>query len=166
MRLYPLPKSKDDWRLSINLSRLHGGDTDNKVPDSASMYLDVRYTSEDNVSRLLKYIKNYADDVVLKSAIVEPLFHLDQDLDIVNDFIKKAEAILDQKIVKTKCPAGSDAIYFSEKNIPVIMMNPVGDYWHSHNEYAEIDSYYTLYRIFKSILYKFVIFYYYFTLDN
>lgn len=152
IKMYPLPKSQDDWRLSINLSRLNGGDADNKVPDTATMYLDIRYTSNDNVDRIIKYIKNYSDDVSIAKVVVEPLFCLNQDLEIVNDFINNAETILKKKVVKTKCSAGSDAVYFSEKGIPVIMMNPVGDYWHNPNEYAEIDSYYMLYKIFKSIL--------------
>ena len=123
-----------------------------KVPDTASMYLDIRYTSADNADRIVKYVKHYSDDISITKVIIEPLFCLNQDLDIVKNFIKKAEKILKTEIVKTKCPAGSDAVYFSEKNIPVIIMNPVGDYWHNPLEYAEIDSYYTLYRIFKSIL--------------
>ena len=150
--IYPIPKSKDDWRLSITLSKLNGGDANNKVPSSAVMALDIRYTSNDNINRIINYIRNYSDDVSLKVLDIEPVFYLDQDLDIVKDFINKAEKILNNKLVITKCSAGSDAPYFSSKDIPVIIINPIGDYWHNPNEYAEIESYYTLYKIFKSIL--------------
>ena len=150
--IYPLPKSKDDWKLSITLSTLNGGDGNNKVPANATMTLDIRYTSNDNINRIINYIRNYSDDVTLKVLDLEPVFYLDQDLDIVKDFIKRSEKILNNKLVITKCSAGSDAPYFSSKEIPVIIMNPIGDYWHNPNEYAEIDSYYTLYKIFKSIL--------------
>jgi len=67
-------------------------------------------------------------------------------------FIKNAEKILNQKIKIKKCVATSDAIYFSEKNIPTIIMNPIGNYWHGPNEYVEIDSLYDLYKIFKALL--------------
>lgn len=150
--LYQLPKSKDDWRLSITLSKLNGGDTNNKVPDNATMALDIRYTAADNINRIINYIRNYSDDITLKILDIEPVFTVDQDLEIVKDFIEKAEKILSAKLVRTKCSAGSDAPYFSEKGIPVIIMNPVGDYWHNPGEYAEIESYYKLYKIFKSIL--------------
>ena len=46
----------------------------------------------------------------------------------------------------------SDAIYFSEKNIPTILMNPKGANWHGKDEYVEIESLYTLYKIFKTLL--------------
>ena len=150
--IYQLPKSKDDWRLSITLSKLNGGDANNKVPDSATMALDIRYTASDNINRIINYIRNYSDDVSLKILDIEPVFYLDQDLEIVQNFIAKSEKILNKKLVRTKCSAGSDAVYFCEKGIPVIILNPIGDYWHNPNEYVEIDSYYTLYKIFKSIL--------------
>ena len=152
IEMYPLPKSKDDWRLSITLSKMNGGDANNKVPDKAMMALDIRYTANDNINRIINYIRSYSEDFTLKILDIEPVFYLDQDLDIVKDFVSKAEKILNEKIVRTKCTAGSDAPYFSEKNIPVIIMNPVGDFWHNSNEYAEIESYYKLYKIFKSIL--------------
>ena len=150
--IYQLPKSKDDWKLSITLSKLNGGDANNKVPDNAVMALDIRYTAADNINRIINYIRNYSDDISLKILDLEPVFYLDQDLEIVKNFIEKTEKILNTKLVKTKCSAGSDAVYFCEKGIPVIIMNPCGDYWHNPSEYAEIDSYYTLYKIFKSLL--------------
>jgi succinyl-diaminopimelate desuccinylase len=150
--IYPIPKSKDDWRLSVTLSTLNGGDANNKVPAYATMTLDIRYTSNDNINRIINYIRNYSENITLKVLDIEPVFYLNQELDIVKEFIKSTEKILNNKIVITRCSAGSDAPYFSNKEIPVIIMNPIGDYWHNPNEYAEIDSYYMLYKIFKSIL--------------
>ena len=39
-------------------------------------------------------------------------------------------------------------IYFSEKNIPTIIMNPSGGNAHSQNEYVNIDSLKKLYEIY------------------
>ena len=149
---YPLPKSKEDWRLSITLSKLNGGDANNKVPDKATMALDIRYTANDNIDQILGYIRNYSKDFELILLDIEPVFYVDQELDIVKDFINKAEKVLKRKLVITRYASGSDAPYFSTKGIPVIIMNPIGDYWHNPNEYVEIDSYYAMYKIFESIL--------------
>lgn len=149
---YPLPKSKEDWRLSITLSKLNGGDANNKVPDKATMALDIRYTANDNIDQILDYIRNYSKDFELNLLDIEPVFYVDQKLDIVKDFINKAEKVLKRKLVITRYASGSDAPYFSTKGIPVIIMNPIGDYWHNPKEYVEIDSYYTMYKIFESIL--------------
>ena len=150
--MYPLPTSKDDWRLSITLSKLNGGDANNKVPDKATMALDIRYTAKDNINEIIDYIRNYSKDFKINILDLEPVFYVDQELEIVKDFIKKAEKILNKELVITKYSSGSDAPYFSSKGIPVIIMNPIGDFWHNPREYAQIDSYYTLYEIFKSVL--------------
>ena len=43
-------------------------------------------------------------------------------------------------------------LYFSEKNIPCILINPNGNFWHSRKEYVEIDSLYTLYLLFETLI--------------
>jgi len=77
---------------------------------------------------------------------------VDENLDIIKDFINAAESILSKKLIIQKCVATSDAIYFSEKNIPTILMNPIGNYWHGPDEYVEVDSLYSLYEIFKTLI--------------
>lgn len=150
--IYKMPKDENDFITSINLSKLNGGDANNMVPSKASMILDIRYTNSDNPDIIINDIKSLSDDIEVKVLSKDPLFHVDKDLDIIKDFIKKSEKVLDREIVIKKCVATSDAIYFSEKNIPTILMNPIGDFWHGPGEYVEIDSLYSLYEIFKNII--------------
>ena len=149
--MYPIPRN-NEFNLSITLSKLNGGDANNKVPDFATMNLDVRFTKKDDIEKFLNYIKNFSPDITLKVLDHEPVFYVDEKLPVIKEFIKNCKEILGRKPVSTKCCAGSDAPYFSEKNIPVIMMNPNGKNWHGDNEYVEIDSLYTLYEIFKTLL--------------
>lgn len=149
---YPIPNNNNEFKLSITLSKLHGGDANNKVPDKAIMNLDIRYTKEDNIEEFIKYIKNYSKDISVKILDLEPVFYVDKDNPLIKDFINNCSIILGKEPNITKCCAGSDAPYFKEKEIPVIIMNPKGKNWHSPNEYVEIDSLYTLYEIFKTML--------------
>ena len=151
IEMYPIPRN-NEFNLSITLSKLNGGDANNKVPDFATMNLDVRFTKKDDIEKFLNYIKNFSPDITLKVLDHEPVFYVDEKLPVIKEFIKNCKEILGRKPVSTKCCAGSDAPYFSEKNIPVIMMNPNGKNWHGDNEYVEIDSLYTLYEIFKTLL--------------
>lgn len=148
---YPLP-NKDEFKLSITLSKLHGGDANNKVPSLAKMNLDVRYTKDDNIDEFIKYIRNYSDSISLKILDLEPVFYVDKELPIIKKFISDSSKILGYDLIIDRCCAGSDATYFSDKNIPVIIMNPRGDNWHSPGEYVELDSLFTLYEIFKTLL--------------
>lgn len=81
-----------------------------------------------------------------------PTFYVDHNLDIMQEFIENSEKLLNKESKISKCLATSDAIYFSEKNIPTILINPIGDYWHNPKEYVEIDSLYTLYELFVTLL--------------
>lgn len=152
LNIYPMPKDKDDFKTSINLSKLNGGASNNMVPESASMVLDIRFTNEDKIEDIINNIKNLSNDIEIKVLDSGPTFYVDHNLDIIKEFKKNSEQILDKKLKISKCLATSDAIYFSEKNIPTIMINPIGDYWHNPGEYVEIDSLYTLYELFVTLL--------------
>ena len=152
LKIYPMPLSKDDFKTSINLSKLNGGITNNMVPDEATMVLDIRFTNEDSITKIISDIKNISEEIIINILDEGPTFYVDSKLDVIKDFINNSSKILNKDIKISKCLATSDAIYFSEKNIPTILMNPVGDYWHNPKEYVEIDSLYTLYEIFKTLI--------------
>lgn len=152
LEIYKMPKDSNDFITSINLSKLNGGDANNMVPSKAAMILDIRYTKEDKPDTIIDKIKSLSNNIEVKVLAKDPMFKVDENLDIIKKFIKEAEKVLDKKIVIQKCVATSDAIYFSEKNIPTILMNPVGDYWHGPDEYVEVDSLYSLYEIFKTLI--------------
>ena len=150
--IYKNPKDETEFITSINLSKLNGGDANNMVPSKATMILDIRYTKGDNPDTIIDNIKSLSKDIDVKVLAKDPMFHVDENLDIIKDFINAAESILGKKLIIQKCVATSDAIYFSEKNIPTILMNPIGNYWHGPDEYVEVDSLYSLYEIFKTLI--------------
>lgn len=152
LKIYKIPKSKDEFITSINLSKINGGTSINLVPDKASMVLDIRFTKEDTIEDIINNIKNISNDIEIKILDSGPTFYVDHNLEIVQNFINDASKILKQDVKIEKCVATSDAIYFSEKNIPTILINPKGDNWHKNDEYVEIESLYTLYQIFKTLI--------------
>ena len=147
-----LDASDDNFVTTVNLSKLYGGEANNMVPGSASMVLDIRFTKDDYIEKIISNIKKISNEIEINILEQGPMFQTDINLEIMKDFIYNTEIILNKKLDIKKCTATSDAIYFSEKNIPTIIMNPKGDYWHAPDEYVEIDSLYTLYEIFKKLL--------------
>lgn len=150
--IYKMPKNEKEFVTSINLSKLNGGDAHNMVPGTASMILDIRYTKDNSPDEIINDIKSLSDDIEVKVLAKDPMFQVDEKLPVIKKFVKESEKILDRKIIIQKCVATSDAIYFSEKNIPTILINPSGNYWHGPGEYVEIDSLYSLYEIFKTLI--------------
>ncbi len=149
---HPLPTGDNDYKTSINLSALKGGDALNQVPYEAELMLDIRNTSENSQEDLIEEIKKYDCEVeVLNQGI---LFKTDVKHKKIKEYLEICNEILDEKPEILKVASTSDAIYFSEKNIPTILMNPYGDYAHCNNEYATKDGYVKLYEIYKKFMEK------------
>ncbi len=151
LKYYPLPQN-NEFKTTINLSKLHGGTTINMVPDYAEMTLDIRFTKEDTISNILATIKKISPKVEIEILDQGPIFQVDEHHPLIEKFISDATTVLKEPIKIEKCVATSDAIYFSEKDIPTILMNPKGANWHGKDEYVEKDSLYTLYKIFETLL--------------
>ena len=152
IEIYPLPKSSNDYVTSINLSKLNGGESNNQVPGYASMILDIRFVSKDSIEDILSNIKNIDKDININVLIEGMCFVSDLNNNYVKKFIKSSEKILNKKIIKTYCEGTSDAIFFSSKGMPTIIMNPIGDNPHCSNEYINKESLFTLYKIIEDFI--------------
>lgn len=149
IKIYPIPKSNDEYLTSINLSKLKGGSAINKVPDYAEMILDIRHTSNDNKKTIINNIKKINTNINIIGS--GPIFKTKINKEIKR-YINICETVLNRKIKFKTCNSTSDAIYFSNLNIPTIIMNPKGDNAHSDNEYVNISSLISLYKIYKKFI--------------
>ena len=149
---YPLPKSNEEYITSINLSTITAGDAVNKVPDYATMKLDIRHTSKDKKEDIINNIKKMNENLEIKIIGSGILFETNIESNEIKNYLSVCNEVLsfNPKIVKTV--ATSDAIYFSAKGIPTALMNPYGDNPHCPNEYATIDGLEKLYEIYKKMI--------------
>lgn len=148
---YPMPKSSDEYITSVNLSKLNGGKSNNQVPDNASMTLDIRYINKDK-NDIVEFIKNIDKEVNVKILTTGNAFTTDMDNKYVKKYIATCEKIIGSPVIEKCCETTSDAIFFCDKGIPTIIMNPKGYYPHCKNEYVNKESLYTLYKIYESFL--------------
>ena len=154
IKKYPLPKTKTDYKTSINLSSLNGGIATNQVPDTATMKLDIRYISKHTPQDFINIISNTNPNIKIKTILEGPVFKTDLNNKDIKKYLDICKKHLNQDIEIIGCESTSDAVYFSEKGIPTIIMNPIGDYPHCDNEYINKDSLITLYNIYKDFLIK------------
>lgn len=148
--IYQQPTKSTEYKTSICLSKIQGGETINAVCESCTMTLDIRNIKENTIKEILNNIKKIDKNANINILDQGPVFSTDINNMYIKEFINKAKNIV--KIKQSFCNATSDAIYFSEKKIPCILINPKGNYWHSKKEYVEIESLYTLYELFKTTL--------------
>lgn len=152
IKKYPLPTTSEDYKTSINLSMIKGGEALNSVAATATMYLDIRHTSKDTKEKIIKDVKSLNKDLEIEIIHAGSLFKTDLNDKNVKKYIEISKKIIkkDPEIVSSE--ATSDAIYFSDKNIPTVLTNPKGGYAHGPKEYVEKESLYKLYKIWKEIL--------------
>ncbi len=152
LKKYPLPKKEKDYRSSINLGIIKGGDALNKVPNKAYMELDIRHINSDKKEDFINLIQGF--DSTLKIKVLAEGYSFFTDLD--NEYIKKyiccSEKVLKRKVKIKRCESSGDARFFSKNNIPCVIMNAEGGNIHGKNEYIEINSIEKLKEIYKKII--------------
>lgn len=151
LEVYPMPKDNDDFRTSINLGYLNGGNFMNRVPDFAKMGLDIRHVTTDTKKEIYDAIRKIDKDVIIDT--FEESFEFKYiESDLSKEYLKIAEKVLGRKINEFKCASSSDARFFYSKGISTIIMNASGNDMHGDNEYIELDSLDKLYEIYNKFI--------------
>lgn len=123
----------------------------NRIPSFAEAVCDVRfpppYTSDEMISQLKRLMDNKMELEVLVSA--EPTKVSPDPL-----FLAATEEITQKPVILIREHGGSDARFVSGYGIPVIMSRPYVGNLHAENEWIEIASMETLYRIYERYLQK------------
>lgn len=152
LKIYPLPKSSNEYITSINLSMFEGGTAINQVPNYATMKLDIRYIIKDKKEDFIKLIKKINKDVEVKVLLEGSVFVTDLNNKNIIKYLEVCEDVLKKNVKIIGCESTSDGVYFSNLGIPTIIMNPVGYNPHSSNEYVNKKSLEKLYFIYKKFL--------------
>lgn len=155
IKIYPLPKSDKDYVTSINLSTIEGGKALNQVPFFGNMCLDIRHTSKDTKEDIIKTIKQIDDKCEVEVLAEGSLFKTNLTDSLLKKYLKIATEEIGNPIEIIKNASTSDAIYFSDKNITTILMNPYGNYAHCENEYVTKEGLKKLYNIYEKFLEEF-----------
>ena len=151
IKKYPLPKDKNDYRTSINLSKISGGEAINKVCDYAYMLLDIRHVSNDLKTDFINFIKEYNSNILVEIiAEGDEFIYLENELSV--KYLNSCNKILDKKIKTKKCNSSSDGRFFYKKGISTILMNAKGKNLHGNNEYVDLTSLELLYKIYEDFL--------------
>jgi succinyl-diaminopimelate desuccinylase len=143
-------KKFKDYYSTVNLSVIQGGKTINQVPDSAQATLDIRYTSEFDIEQFKKFLnerlsqEKKANFEILKDAHPN---HIEVDIPEIKLFKKYAKEIYQIDIGTTRSHGASDARFFSDKNIPILLITPKGSNAHSQNESLNLDDFHRYYNL-------------------
>ena len=126
---------KDNWKPTLNLGALNGGNAANKVPNEATMLLDIRYPTPVTHSDIEKIVKESTVDGVVWEVISSgaPL-HTDME----NRYMKKWIDLIDKPVLE-KAHGASDGRFFAERGVNVILTKPNSSEPHIDNEWVDVD---------------------------
>ncbi|MDD4409766.1 MAG: M20/M25/M40 family metallo-hydrolase [Candidatus Pacebacteria bacterium] len=149
-----IPESKkEDWDNTVNLGRINGGDVVNRVPHYAEAYFDVRFINSYEREKIMEGIrsitKNYKIMVVGNACNQEPI-------DFIEQYKAVAEKVLGSEVIYSRVEGASDARFFAEKGIPVLITNIKSDNIHAKNEWIDIRQMESFYDILIRFIPKFL----------
>lgn len=149
--------ASDRYNSTMTVSRLEAGsDALNQGLATALVGIDIRYSSKDDLrrieSRLNKLKETY--DVTVEKRMAANNFSLDTSHPLVQSFIDEYEVALDAKVTPIRAHGSSDARFFDEKGIPVIMFRPDGGGAHAADEWLSISSWEKFHIILDNYVHK------------
>jgi len=144
---FPSPKSKTDWRSSINLTKIISGNALNSIPDTAELFFDIRFINDNKKQQILDAFYNTFG--VKNISIVEEngALNIDPKNKIIEHFNNIAKQVKGKKVNLDKECGTSDAIFFAEKGIPSFLFRAKGGGNHADDEWISISSLMEFYKI-------------------
>ncbi|MFB6209221.1 MAG: M20 family metallopeptidase [Candidatus Nanohaloarchaea archaeon] len=127
-----------NFSTTINLGKISSEGPVNKIPNKASVQLDIRFSNQYPRDQVLEDIEGIEgiDTEILKEA---PMMEADEDNVFVQGLRSSAEEVSGQAGFRRENFA-SDMRFFTERGIPAVCFGPEGYDLHGENEYVEIES--------------------------
>jgi succinyl-diaminopimelate desuccinylase len=150
---YLQPHHNDQWKTSITLSRIESSNSINQVPGTAYMYLDIRYTDHKNYEDIIDKIIEYTgqeNSVQIMTKL--GLFYSDTKNPYIQQLAKSMETVNDKKVTFEYENGASDAVFFTDNNIPAALFRPTGGHPHRNDEWVSISSLHNTYKIILNFL--------------
>ena len=126
-------------RPSINLGRIQGGDALNKVPDSCTMAVDVRYLPGQDPDEILEQVRAIPEVEVTRTFSWPPV-----SVPRSNPYVRALREAVTSSVHGEALSVGrdgaSDAAAFLTAGIPAVEFGPVGAGHHGPEEWVSVAS--------------------------
>ncbi len=141
---------RDHWFATCALTQAHtDNETVNRIPAEAEAVLDVRFPPPHSVAEMREEIaKVLGEELELETIVCAEPTHLDPDL----LFQDVTEEITGAPVSLVKASGGSDSRFLRAHGIPVNLSRPLVGELHSEEEWIDVESMVTYYRICKEYI--------------
>jgi succinyl-diaminopimelate desuccinylase len=126
-------------RPSINLARIVGGDAFNKVPDTCTMDVDIRFLPNQDPGEILAQIREISDLEIVKCFTRAPAIVSRQNpyVQALRDAVARS---VEGEALSIGRDGASDAVSFLEVGVPAVEFGPVGGGHHGPAEWVSVSS--------------------------
>ena len=123
--------------------------TVNRIPSEAEATLDIRFPAPYTVKEMLNHVRNLLGEEINTHTLIsaEPTLLSPDPL-----YLSATEEVIGKPASQEKEDGGSDARFIGRLNIPVIVSRPIVGELHSTDEWIDIESMETFYRIYELYL--------------
>lgn len=131
------------WKSTANVGIIETSNkTPNKVPGEARAVLDLRFTEElaRNPEELFEKIKVLVPDIMVTLIEKGPLVSIEEQNPFLQKFKEVAEEIVGSQVYLKFNHGATDARFFAEKGIPVVVFGAIGAGLHSAEEWVDLES--------------------------
>jgi succinyl-diaminopimelate desuccinylase len=138
-----LPFSRESSELfdrpSINLSRIEGGDAINKVPDLATIAVDVRYLPGQDPGDILAQVRAIPG-IDVSRTFIHPAVGVSRHDPYVRTLCGAARRSIQGEVTSVGRDGASDAASFIEAGISAVEFGPTGGGHHGPDEWVSLRS--------------------------
>ena len=150
-KMFPDTTSKNRWKHTINVGKIIGGDSPNRVPDYAEMLIDIRFMEATNSKKLLGKIKKELPKNVILEVIEDSPMLINTEFMLIKKLQYSVAKSTGKKVELLQEHGASDLRFYSEQGTPSVIFGPLGAGYHGKEELIYISSltlYYTALKNF------------------
>lgn len=137
---------------TITIGRIDGGEAANQVPDHAHALLDIRLASsgakEDMLDQIERIKSNY-HGIEYHEVRFNDYYHTDLTHPLIQTWRTLSKQVAHQDPQPLLAHGSSDANYFGEHDIPVLLVRPHGGGQHAEDEWIDAHDLSLFYEVFK-----------------
>jgi succinyl-diaminopimelate desuccinylase len=157
LRTYPTPE-KETWTTTASIASIETPNkTYNKVPDTAILKIDFRFTREDLVFQNRQSLEAFVasldpDATIVDIASFGPAIEVERLNPYVQGLAQAMKHITAQEPAFLSRPGASDGRHFAQVGSDTVEFGLYGKYSHADGEYVELASFYEYCQIMRAFL--------------
>ena len=135
--LFPAIEPPDEWHNTMAATVVGGGNAHNRVPDSAEMTVNIRFTEEASAAALLARLREASGLEVTPTMQTPPVF-CDPAAPEIQRLKTCMETTLKKDVTVERLNGATDARHFRETGVPIAIIGTRGTDMHGKHEAVEL----------------------------